>query len=362
MTNIKKGFLKKNVKVAIYCSTCNHEKYIAKALKSFLLQETSFNYAIYVKVDLSTDKTADIVRKYSSRYPDTIFFINPGINLFSSNVNVFLRNSFLPNQNAKYIALCEGDDFWTDKYKLQRQVDFLEKHPGHTICFHSATVKYESDKDRVDIIPNLEQITDFDLNSLIKTNFIPTSSVMYRNIGYSKISKENFIPGDWYLNIYHAAKGKIGFINRPMSVYYRHSKGIWFESLLDSDKLYIKHGLHNLTMFFETLKIFTSKQTSYSLVQQKILELIFEFARIDKKYQTNLVKQSIKKYTEEIIELVSRTISFMQIQKAIYEKNKMEQANKLLSQSLNKIQKAKFYKLWQTYCNIRKIVLGKIVT
>ena len=115
-----------NITVSICCVTYNHEKYIEQALKSFLEQKVDFKYEILIHDDASTDKTADIIRKYEKLFPDIIKPIYQSVNQYSIGItNVTQRYNF-PRAKGKYIAICEGDDYWTDKHKLQRQVAILE--------------------------------------------------------------------------------------------------------------------------------------------------------------------------------------------------------------------------------------------
>lgn len=125
--------------VSIICNTYNHEKYISKAIEGFLSQKTNFAFEVLIHDDCSTDSTATIIKKYEEMYPDIIKPIYADENRYSKNI---LINSIYqyPRAKGKYIAFCEGDDFWTDKYKLQRQVDFLEKYDNYVGCVHKYIV------------------------------------------------------------------------------------------------------------------------------------------------------------------------------------------------------------------------------
>ena len=117
--------------VSILCDTFNHEKYISQALDGFIMQQTSFPFEIIVHDDASTDNTAQIIREYELKYPDLFVPIYQTENQFSKpEVNIWTDITF-PKARGKYIALCEGDDYWTDPLKLQKQVDFLEENPEY---------------------------------------------------------------------------------------------------------------------------------------------------------------------------------------------------------------------------------------
>ena len=111
--------------VSICCITYNHEKYIRDAIEGFLMQKTDFPFEVLIHDDASTDGTADIIREYETKYPDIIKPIYQTENQYSKGIKISATYNY-PRAKGKYIALCEGDDYWIDPYKLQKQVDFLE--------------------------------------------------------------------------------------------------------------------------------------------------------------------------------------------------------------------------------------------
>ena len=119
--------------VSIICNTYNHEAYIRDALEGFLMQKTDFPFEILIHDDASTDHTADIIREYEEKYPELVKPIYETENQYSKHDGTINR---LQNERAqgKYIASCEGDDYWTDPYKLQKQYDFMESHPDYSLC------------------------------------------------------------------------------------------------------------------------------------------------------------------------------------------------------------------------------------
>lgn len=129
--------MKDSIMVSICCITYNQDKYIAKAIESFLNQKTNFRYEILIHDDASTDKTASIVKDYQDRYPDIIKAICNTENQYSKGVAINPVFNYSRAQ-GKYVALCEGDDFFVDEYKLARQVEYLENHPDCHLCFHNA--------------------------------------------------------------------------------------------------------------------------------------------------------------------------------------------------------------------------------
>lgn len=124
-----------NIEVTVWCLAYNHEKYIRSALEGFVKQKTNFRYEVIVHDDASTDNTAKIIREYEEKYPDIIKPIYQEMNQFQLGVNK-MRNFLLPNAKGKFIAYCEGDDFWTDEYKLQKQYDVMNKCEEIALCVH----------------------------------------------------------------------------------------------------------------------------------------------------------------------------------------------------------------------------------
>lgn len=127
-----------NLLVSISCITYNHEDYIEDTIESFLIQQTNFKFEILIHDDASTDKTAEIIKEYEKKYPDIIKPIYQTENQYSKGVDVSFINE--KRANGKYVALCEGDDYWIDPYKLQKQVDYMEKHPECSLCVHGGIV------------------------------------------------------------------------------------------------------------------------------------------------------------------------------------------------------------------------------
>lgn len=205
------------------CSiTYNHEKFIAQAIESWLMQKTDFDIEIVIGEDCSTDNTLKIIKEYQAKHPDLIRVI-------TSDHNVGMQANFVRTLNAcqgKYIALCEGDDYWTEPYKLQKQVDFLEKNETFSICFHP--VKVINEKEEEVRISNSKTETETEVYDLIKENYLYTTSVVFRN---NRIEMPNWFLkapiGDWPLHLLNAKFGKIKKLNQVMAVYRLHSGGVF---------------------------------------------------------------------------------------------------------------------------------------
>ena len=246
--------------VSISCITYNHVNFIRDAIESFLMQKTDFPLEVLIHDDNSTDGAEDIIREYEKKYPDIIKPIYETENQWNKGIRGSLAFNF-PRARGKYVALCEGDDYWTDPLKLQKQVDFLEKNPEYSMCFHPVRVFFEDKEEDDVILPAEKDPSKFTKEELIKKNFIFTNSVMYRKLNYDNMPK--VIPGDWYMHLYHAKFGKIGFIDRVMSAYRRHSGGLWWDSYKNMDKIHLKHGVQEFNFHKKVYENFTDKSKEY---------------------------------------------------------------------------------------------------
>lgn len=222
-----------DIKLSVCITTYNHEKYIAQAIDSVLMQRTNFNYEIIIGEDDSTDNTRAIVKEYKNRYPDKIrLFLNNRKNVIYINGRPTGRWNFinvLKQAKGRYIALCDGDDYWTDPNKLQKQTDFMDNHPECAICFHNVTVFDEDGKHKplTHRPENPKEI--FTLEDLLSGNFIHTCSVIFRR-GLFREFPQWFYEckmGDWPFHILNAHHGDIGYIDEVMAVYRAQSTGVW---------------------------------------------------------------------------------------------------------------------------------------
>lgn len=122
--------------VSICCVSYNHARFIRKCLDGFLMQQTDFSIEILIHDDCSTDGTTEIIREYEAKYPELIFPLYEEENQYQQGKAAEIDLYNYRRARGKYIAYCEGDDYWTDPLKLQKQVDFMEAHPEYSVCFH----------------------------------------------------------------------------------------------------------------------------------------------------------------------------------------------------------------------------------
>jgi glycosyltransferase involved in cell wall biosynthesis len=230
--------------VSICCITYNHENYIEKAIKGFLLQKTKFSIEIIIHDDASKDGTPYIIKEYSDKYPDIIKTILQNENQFSKGGSISARYVW-PKAKGKYIALCEGDDYWTDPYKLQKQVDFLEENEDYSICFHP--VKIEKDGELVDDYITKEVPETTNIYDLAKGSYIHTPSIMFRSSLLNSYPTK-FIKapvGDYLLLLFLAQFGKIKKLNDVAAVYRVHHTSMWssIQKSIRRDKIIKYHEI-----------------------------------------------------------------------------------------------------------------------
>jgi glycosyltransferase involved in cell wall biosynthesis len=210
-------------KVSVLITTYKHEKFIAQTIESALMQETRFPFEIVIGEDCSPDDTRRIVEAYQRDHPDTIRLIARERNLSSGNFVATYAEC-----RGTYVAILEGDDYWTSSDKLQSQADALDAHPEWVLCFHTVRIVRDDRSKPPHAFPQLEKEA-FTLDDILKKNFIPTCSVMFRNGVIGQFPEWYFsLPiGDWPLFIMLAQHGELGYLNRVMADYRRHSEGLW---------------------------------------------------------------------------------------------------------------------------------------
>jgi len=217
----------KKPNVSVLCATYNHENYIEDAIKGFLLQETNFAFEIIIHDDASTDNTQKIVQKYQAMYPNIIKPIFQTENQYSKG-NFRPLADMIEGAEGDFLALCEGDDYWTDPLKLQKQVDFLEKNQEYSICFHNVKIFDQTNSvlTNDDITREVAETTT--IEDLAHGNYMHTPSVVFRNNRI--IFPESFCKspvGDYFIHMLNAKHGKIKKMDDCMGVYRVHSNGVW---------------------------------------------------------------------------------------------------------------------------------------
>jgi glycosyltransferase involved in cell wall biosynthesis len=214
--------------VSILCDCYNHEKFLDQTIQGFLKQKTNFPFEIIIHDDASTDTSASIIRKYEQKYPLLIKPIYQVKNQYSNkDINIWVDYTF-PKALGKYIALCEGDDYWTDQDKIQKQFDFLENNDDFVICWTDYLNDIDSKITKnmfINTLPNVYPI-DFDnlfnpYCTLTLTSFFKKSAIDLKKYKKMQHTKDNTLYALALVN------GKGAYLNFCTSVYRIHPKGMF---------------------------------------------------------------------------------------------------------------------------------------
>jgi glycosyltransferase involved in cell wall biosynthesis len=223
------------VAVSVLVVTYNHARFVRQALDSALAQRLPHAFEILVSEDCSTDGTREIVQEYADRHPHLVRLLLSERNLHSNEV---VARGFRAAR-GRYVALLDGDDYWTSNDKLRLQVAFLDARPDLTICFHNVEVvdEHSQESGRLWNAPGQPEVSG--LYELLRGNFIATSSVVYRRTAVAEVPAwyDGFFPvTDWPLHVLYAREGRIGYLDRTLSVYRLHRGGL-FSTLGEREKL-----------------------------------------------------------------------------------------------------------------------------
>lgn len=207
--------------VSIDCITFNHAPYIRQCLDGFLMQKTNFDIEILIHDDASTDGTQNIIREYELKYSNIIKPIYQKENQWSKGISISPTYN-IPRARGKYIAFCEGDDYWIDPYKLQKQVDLLESNREYGLCYTKTKIYNQ----------NLQKIENYELGweiinfkDLLLQNKIATLTTIIRKdllfdyISQIKPNEKKWLMGDYPMWLWFYANSKIIFLNETTSVY-----------------------------------------------------------------------------------------------------------------------------------------------
>lgn len=215
--------------VAIHCLVYNHEPYLRDCFEGFVMQKTNFRFVAVVHDDVSTDGSAAIIREYAEKFPDIIKPIYETENQWSKRDGSIDRimEKAVESTGAKYAAMCEGDDYWTDPYKLQKQVDFLESHPDFSMCCHGADVLNETNRN-IDCACEHMTTREYFPYDAFPTWQIPTASIIYRREPVDSFELkhvEQFVAGDVVLILKCMHVGRVWGMAQHMSVYRMNQGG-----------------------------------------------------------------------------------------------------------------------------------------
>ncbi|MDE6532925.1 MAG: glycosyltransferase [Muribaculaceae bacterium] len=282
--------------VSVVCLTYNHAPYIRECMDGFLMQKTDFPIEVIIHDDASTDGTTDIIKEYASKYPDIIKPIIQTENQYSKHHDFNrIMQSCIEKAIGKYIALCEGDDYWTDSSKLYKQIQFLEKESDYGLCYTKV--------ERLDVSRN--KIKDkwgqplLNKASLLLTNPIPTPSVVIRKKIYMDYyneispSKRNWAMGDYPLWLYTNYVSNIKFLDIISGVYRIITNSASHQSIIENQI--------DFTISFKKIALFfANRYNNGNKDHINTLNDIIRFKLFQKYFITN-DKNNLKIITNEIL-------------------------------------------------------------
>lgn len=245
--------------VSICSITYNHAPYIRQCLDGFLMQKTKFRYEIIIHDDASTDGTTEIIKEYAEKHPDLITPIFQKENQYSKGIRGMFPRFCFPHAKGKYIALCEGDDYWTDPLKLQKQMDFLEANPDFVMCGHHVESLYEFEHKYVPF--NIGINGTFKLSDLVhRSVFCPTLSVLFKKDSLNIVRYLSYRQSMDVVLVYHLLTQGNGFcLDDTMAVYRIHGGGVWSATSDES------HLLTNIDVRFSIYDVEKSPESAYFL-------------------------------------------------------------------------------------------------
>ena len=263
--------------ISVICCTYNHEAYIRSTLESILQQKTCFDFEVIVRDDASTDRTSEIVEELSALYPDKLVYIREPENMFSKGIKPF--QSALPRAKGRYVAVCEGDDFWVTSDKLQTQFDILEANSSIDLCFHPA-IEYRNERPYRTICNYFPKDSIIPLDQVIKMRGggMPTASLLIRRSSLEPLP-DWFLTlapvGDSFLQALGSAKGGAYYSPKLMSAYRKYTSGS--RTMDSATRIYTEQELISKIEGYEEsyrgLDTITSYSASHAVSEAVIDEL-----------------------------------------------------------------------------------------
>lgn len=273
-----------NVMVSVNCTAYNHERYIGDAIEGFLNQITLFDYEILIGEDCSTDGTRYIIENYMERFPGRIRLITSEANVGAGENTKRLVEA----SRGKYIALCEGDDYWTDPTKLQKQYDYMESNPQCSLCFHGASVFDMASNKITETIRPYRKSGISPIEDIIYGGggFCATASLFFRKEAVVVLPEffEHAHVGDYPLQMYLASEGYAYYIDEVMAVYRYGVEGSW-NSQLNEEK---------------------DKVANHIRVNEADIWLLEEFNRFTEMKYADIIEKAVRKREFQILLLKNK--------------------------------------------------------
>lgn len=307
--------MENNVLVSVFCEAYNQERFIAQCLDGILAQQTTFCFEILVHDDASTDKTPEIIKQYADKYPDLIKPIFQTVNQHSQRISIW-QHFQLPRAKGRYIAICEGDDYWVDVYKLQKQVDFLENNSEYGMVY-TRTLLYSERLQEME--ENTFGFSFCTFPELLKTNGIPTLTVCFQadlmRQYYKEIvpEKKRWRMGDYPLWLWISYHRKIQFMQEATAVYrvlgesQSHSSDMLKTETFHKSALEIKHYFINLydkslEPVYEDAKTESFRYLFFEAISRKCYKKAFEYTKkLDMRKLSKQDRKKIRKFNLKYI-------------------------------------------------------------
>lgn len=248
-----------DVAVSIICNTYNHEKYIRQALEGFVNQKFKLKFEVLIHDDASTDNTKKIIEEFSMMYPNIIKPFFQIENQYSKNSNV-ISNIQMKRAKGKYIAMCEGDDYWIDPYKIQKQYDAMESNLNIDLCAHSVKLEKEGKNIATLIASKKNRILTIEEMIINGGGYVGTCSLFYRrNLDINIPEFRNRYRYDYSLQLLGALKGGVLFLKDVMGVYRVATENSWTTRIYYNNKKRMNHNKQMIDML-DLFNLFTNKK------------------------------------------------------------------------------------------------------
>jgi len=235
------------VRISVLMTTFQHERYIARAIDG-VLEQRGVEFELLVGDDASTDRTRDVISEYARAHPEVIRTFFPERNLGQAGKAIF--SELIERAGGDYLAVLDGDDYWTSPDKLRRQVAYLDEHPESSMCFHNVLCVYEDEARPDGPYNGPDQADEVDVSALLDRCLVASCSPVFRRASIAPLPAWYFaLPwGDWPLYFIAAGHGAVRYLPDLMGVYRIHRAGMY-------TKLSRLDALENRTAFYDGLRV-----------------------------------------------------------------------------------------------------------
>lgn len=307
-----------DITVTINCVTYNQKDFIKQVLEGFINQKTNFKFEALVHDDCSTDGTTEIINEYAKNYPDIIIPIFEEKNRMQKEGCYDINIEMYSKARGKYIAFCDGDDYWIDENKLQTQVDFLDNNPDFAGVFHKSLRKNILTGEDICYMPIKEKLKGRDIFTIKDTlygYFMETCSVMYRfgeSVKQELIQSfpKEIINGDTFLIYFFSLKGKIKYIDKLMSIKNIGNQGIWNSVEQSKAQRDIRFWLEIINFPIEVRKLLDNNNCNLSYIAPEIpLKMVLVSAIELKRY--DIIEKISRRFSDTFKNIVTVDIDFI---------------------------------------------------